>query len=107
MGRELGGVEGSETVARMHCMRKKNIFSIKNKEKCPSFLLEKNLVKYFYKKILLASMNVFVVHNKSSLFLLLEFFQIIHLIITILAYTSNTQIKTCEIACIFKLLKSS
>lgn len=73
----------------------------------PFIFIRKKLVKYFYKKILLASMNVFVVHNKSSLFLLLEFFQIIHLIITILPYTSNTQIKTCGIACIFKLLKSN
>lgn len=58
----------------------------------PFIFIRKNLVKYFYKKILLANVNVFVVHNKSLLFLLLEFFQFTHLIITILPCTSNTQI---------------
>lgn len=58
----------------------------------PLIFIRKNLVKYFYKKILLANVNVFVVHNKSLLFLLLKFFQFTHLIITILPCTSNTQI---------------
>lgn len=92
VGRELGGVEGSETVARIHCMRKECIFNKKERKTALRFLLEKNLVKYFYKNMLLANMNVFAVHNKSSLFLLLEFFQFTHLIITILPCTSNTQI---------------
>jgi hypothetical protein len=29
-GVELGGTEGEETINRIHCMRKKNLFSIKN-----------------------------------------------------------------------------
>lgn len=46
VGRELGGVEGSETVARMHCMRKKYIFN-KKERKMPFIFIRKKFSKIF------------------------------------------------------------